>query len=274
MSDITYQEEAPLRFTSPEANEAAAAVAAAFQADAADLGLTDSVEAAPEAPAPSQPAPPAQQQQPEPVVEAGEPEPFDFRQFEPNLTPDLEELLEDDTPDFEQEARAELATQAQYAEDTGEYVDYDGTEQAAKLLALEKRNAFLEQRLVETNRGKWVRENLQAYPLAAQYAKDRIEAIQATSRRGFAREAAKINADVTAIAKPLLDDLKTRLAAQGQIVTDTHRQQVQAAWGVPMIEPAAGGDAAARQAKVEQARKTGDLQAVFKAELETGGPIL
>lgn len=270
MSDIEYREERPLSFSSPESKQAAVAVAEAFLGDEQPEDAEQPVAAVPMV-VPSIPAPNdltegenVVEMTPEPL--AAEPA-FDFSKFEPNLSPDLAELLEDEPPDFDAEALAEIRAEQQAFEDTGEYAEQPDPGQAAKERALQKRVDFLESRLVETNRGKWVTENLRAYPLVAQYAKDELQAIDVNSRRAFAREAARLNEQVTKIAKPLLDDLSARLAARGDAVTVERREQVDAAWGKPAADLAATGASAERLARVQAARKTEDLGAVLRAHL-------
>lgn len=266
MSEIQYREEQALSLRTSETEQAAAAVAQAFLAGQEPVEDDEQPVAAvpmtavPSVPASNdttEPAPPA-------TAEASPSEPFDFTSFEPQLPPDLAELLEDEPPDFEAEARAEIAAELRAAEDRDEYVEPVDTDLAARLRAAEKRNQFLEGRLVETNRSKWVQENLRAYPLLRDYAKDQVAAITATSRRGFAREAAKLNDQVASIAKPLLDNLKSQLAARGDEITLERRQQVDASWGKPAVDQAATGASADQLARIQNARKSEDLGAVIR----------
>lgn len=270
MEPLIYQEEMSLDLPStPEIEQAAARLTAAFLegVDVPEAAAPESAVATPPL-APSAPAIPQA-----PVVDDG-PAPFDFTTFEPNLSPDLASLLEDEPPDFEAEARAEVAAELQAAEDTGTYYDAADPDLTAQLRAAQKRNEFLESRLVETNKGKWLAENLRAYPLVAQYAKDELEAIQATSRRGFARDAAKVNDRITRIAKPLLDDLQARLAATGEQVTADRRAQVDASWGKPAIDQAATGASSDLLARQQRAIRSGDLGATIQTMIEAGDKVL
>lgn len=265
----SYSEETGLPVgQTPESKAAAAAVAAAFLegVEPAEDAVSESDVAVPIR-VPSIP-PPEPEVQTEPAAEteasAEKLEPFDFdAAFNPKLSPDLESLLEDDPPDFDAEARAEVAAEQQQAEDAGEYYDGD-PDSSARLKALEKRNAFLEGRLVETNRSKWVAENARAYPLLAEYAKDELNKIQATSRRGFAREAKAANDRIAAIAKPLLDSITARLAEDRDKATTEARSAVAASWGEPALDPAATGVSTAQLDAVKKARQTGDLSNVIK----------
>jgi hypothetical protein len=265
---VTYQEETSLSLSTPETQQAAAAVAAAFL-EGSDVPAEETEQPAvalPMTQVPSVPAPAAEAAVEPPAAPEAEPEdePFDFSTLEPQLSPELAELLEDEPPDFEEEARAEVAAELQSAEDQGVYAEYNDPEQAARVRALEKRNQFLESRLVETNRGKWVQENLRAYPLVSQYAKDELEAVQATSRRAFAREAARLNERVTRIAKPLLADLQAKLATQNEAATAQARADVAAAWGNPAVDPAATGASAEHLERIRKARQNQNLSEVIK----------
>lgn len=184
-----------------------------------------------------------------------EPEPTDdpddlfaLPSFDPVPDDELDRLLEE--PDFDEEAAAEV----QAAVDAGEYDETVDLDAAAKIRAQEKRIQFLEQQIVKKSRKGWVEENLRKYPLLATYARDEVEKIDATSRRAFAREAAKLHDRFSAVAKPLLDDLAK---AKAQIKTDATteaRQEVQAAWGKPAVDPAAPA-AQAALSELQEARK-------------------
>lgn len=226
------------------------------------LGADAPAEPVAAAPAvvPSTPAPAAEAAAPPAPPAATEPPPS----FEPDIPDDLRELL--DTPDFDAEADAEVDAELEaLSPDDFSVVDPD---QAKRTRALEKRNAWLEERLVERSRGNWVAENLRAYPLLREYAKTEVEAINATSRRGFAREAAALNARLETIAKPMLADiaalretLKMEAVAQGK--TEAAQR-----WGnVPGDVPGAGASVE-HAAELAAAEKTGDLKEVFKVMLK------
>lgn len=274
MSDVEYREESSLELGRTPESAAAAANLADLFLEGETFEEQEPVAAAVPMTAPSIPAP----QEPETEVQEEAPvevQPFDFTSFEPNLTPDLAELLEDEPPDFEAEARAEIAAQQQHAEDQGEWLDLGDQDQAAQIRANEKRIAFLESRLVETNRGKWVRENLNAYPLLEDIPlwKEKIQGIQATSRRAFAREAASMYAEIAPIAKVMHERIAAQLAgtptAKMTAAAEAQaRANVTAAWGTPASDIAATGASAAKLQKIQDARKTEDLSQVIRAHLE------
>lgn len=189
--------------------------------------------------------------------------PTDIPSFEPTIPDELQELL--DTPDFEEEAAAEVAIEAE--ED--EFLDTDA---AKKQRALEKRNAWLEQQLVQRSRGNWVAENLRAYPLLREYAKAEVEAIDATSRRSFARKASALNAQLEQIAKPMLADIASLKESLKTEAIQEGKQEAKQRWGnVPgdVAGASAGDQQAARLAVAEQnAEKTGSLRETFRVMLE------
>jgi hypothetical protein len=144
--------------------------------------------------------------------------------FKPRLNDDLQALL--DEPDFDEEAALEVAAELE----DGEY-EYGDPEVAKQLRSLQKRNAHLESQLVAKSRKGWVAENLRAYPLLDKYAADQVQAIAATSRRAFAREAAKLNATYEKALAPALEEItKAKAALKQQVVTEA-RDEVKRAWG-------------------------------------------
>ncbi len=174
-------------------------------------------------------------------------DPADIPDFAPQLSDELAAMLEEG--DWEEEAAAEVASMIE----SGELDENSDPDLVRQMKALEKRNQFLEQRVVETNRGKWVQENLRAYPLLAQYAPEVIQEIQSTSRRGFAREAQKANERYAKMLKPALDDLAAiKASAKAEAVAEG-RQQAAVQWGLPVAEPAGSG-VPADNAALAQAR--------------------
>lgn len=215
---------------------------------AADLLNADQGDAAPP-PAVSTPAPAAETADAEPEAqeddggEAEEP----TVDYEPQLSDELRQLLEE--PDFEEEAAAEVAA----AFEAGEFDETVDPEVEKEIRALRKRNEFLEARVVQASKGKWVAENLRAYPLLATYAPEEIQGIEATSRRAFAREAAKLNDRYTKMLKPALEDVaRLKEQAKTEALAEA-RQQASAQWGLPVAEPVGSGSAA-MQSELQKAR--------------------
>lgn len=193
--------------------------------------------AAPQTAVVSSPTPAAETAEPPAPVNEPEPiEPQPELTFEPQLSDELQELL--DTPDFEEEALAEVVDER----DPDEYDETFDPQEAAKERAKDKRIKFLEERLVQANKGKWVAENKKAYPLLATYAADELSAIEATSRRGFAREAARLNERYTKVLGPALQDLAAAKASVKAEVETEVRSEASKNWGLPVAEP--GGAAA------------------------------
>lgn len=244
----------------------ALAIAAAGGNDEAAAALHREAEAeraVAEPPVPSQPAPVAKATDlPDtgatPTVEA--PATFDYK---PKLNDELQALL--DEPDFDEEAALEVAAEL---EDGG--YDYTDPEVAKQLRSLEKRNQHLEAQLVAKSRKGWVAENLRAYPLLEKYAAEQVQTITATSRRAFAREAAKLNATYEKALGPALEEIakaKTRLRDE---VTAEARDEVKRAWGTPAGDTLPA-PAAEVQEKLEKARKTGRLRDSLKVLMDGGG---
>lgn len=252
-------------------SQAAVGVADAILGDFAKKGgyehvppVAEAARAAAEAPVA---ATPEVSSTPTPAAEAAEPATpaetpvAEIPSFEPDIPDDLQELL--DTPDFDEEAAAEVA--ALVEEDPNQYID---TDQEKRIRALEKRNAWLEDQVVVKSRKNWVQENLRAYPLLRTYAQDEVEKIDATSRRGFAREAAALNSRLETIAKPMLADIAALKAGLKGEAYQEGKAEAKAAFGDPASELAATGPGADNAAKLAEAEKTGDLKQVFKVMLE------
>lgn len=229
---------------------------AAMQSDVAQLQAASQpqpVQAAPEAPA----APVA--------AEEVAPEPFVVPTFDAVLDDEYRELLEE--PDFEAEAAAEVGQRL----DDGEVDEYQDPETAKRLTALEKRNAWLEGQVVRASKPKWVAEAKRNYPDLARYAAGEIEALDASSRRQFARQAHALNERFAKIAKPLLDDLAARRGELRQETVTEARQEVAAAWGTPTVGPPVVAVAqSAQDAELAAARKTGQLHRVFEVMMRQG----
>lgn len=191
---------------------------------AADLQATQSAAAAPEQVPSSQPqtapvvAAQAPAVTPEPVVE----EEFDV---EPVISDELQALL--DEPDFEEEAALEVQAQI----DDGELDYTTDPAAAARLRKLEHENAWLKEQRIVSDKKKWVAENLKAYPLLREFASDEVSAIDATSRRAFARQAASLNSRFTKMLEPALQAIteeKKRLHSQ---VNQEVRAEYREGWG-------------------------------------------
>lgn len=185
----------------------------------------------PAAPAADTPAPETPEAETEPEAEAEAPEPPTFN-FDPLPDDELDRLLEE--PDFDEEAREEVAAKF----DAGDLSEDDDPEAMARDRAKDKRIEYLEQRLVRSERHKWVEENLRKYPVLKDYAADDVRAFESTSRRAFAREAKALNDKLTAMLKPALDDIAAyRAQVQGE-AEKAARVKAAEQWGLPALEPA------------------------------------
>lgn len=169
--------------------------------------------------------------------------------FDPVPDDDLDRLLEE--PDFDEEAREEVTARF----DAGELTEDDDPEALARVRALEKRNEYLEQRLVRSERHKWVEENLRKYPVLKEYAADEVRAFSATSRRAFAREAKALNDRLTGMLRPALEDIAAYKAQAKEAAEREARAKAAEQWGLPHLEPAGSTPAA-----TEQERKLADAR--------------
>lgn len=168
---------------------------------------------------------------------ASEPEPV--ISFDPVPDDELDALLAE--PDIAAEVEAEIAAEMEEFSDT-----YDPDE-ARRIKTLEKRNQWLEQQHVAGQRKNWVAENLRKYPLLATYAPDDIAAIDATSRRAFAREAQKLNERYSRVLGPALQDLHAAKEIAKTEAEQAARSKAAAEWGLPALDPSSALPGAAAQ---------------------------
>lgn len=230
---------------------------------AADLAATGDA-AAPET------VPSSQPQTAPAAAQAPTAAPIEEDTLDLNITPvvpdDLQALL--DEPDFEEEAS--LAVEAER-----ENWDEDATdpEVAKRLKALESRNAWLEEQRVNTERKRWVAENLKAYPLLQRYAADEVAAITATSRRAFARQAATLNTRLATMLKPALEDIaEKQKLIRGEVTQEVRGEYRDNGWGTITTGPSTvPAEASAQQAELSAARKTGQLHKVIEVMMKAAG---
>jgi hypothetical protein len=228
----------------------------------------------PEAPAPAHapPAPPAVEPQPaapSPVpatveTPAPAPEPVaapeNVPTFKPKIDDDLRALL--DEPDFDEEARAEVADEIE-----SEEYEYADPETTAKVRALEKRTQFLEGQLVAKSKKGWVEEAKRAYPDLARLLPGEIEAIAATSRRSFMRAADATNTKYATVLGPTLAKLEAERVAIASGAVATAREEVANAWGRPAADTLPPM-AAAQADALAKARATGKLEEQIKVLMQ------
>jgi hypothetical protein len=200
--------------------------------------------------APSSPTPAAEAAPPEPPEPASEQEPVGLPDFTPLPDDDLDALLA--------EAAIDDQIEAEITAETAEYDESYDPDEARQRKKDQKRIEWLEAQLVVKSRNGWVAENLRKYPLLATYFADEVGAIDATSRRGFARAAEQMNATYTkALAGPLADieALRTGTAVEARAEA---RQEAARQWGAPTTDPAgsvAAEVAAANAAELDAARQ-------------------
>ena len=241
-----------------------------------EVVVTDPPEAA-AAPAQAAPEPPAAPAAPATSVVTDEPlpepeaTPEHVPTFKAKLDDDLQALL--DEPDFDEEARAEVA--AELEDPDGEY-EYTDPEQAARVRALEKRNQFLETQLVAKSKKGWIEEAKRAFPDLARLLPGEIGGIAATSRRGFLREAASINTRYATALAPTLARLEAERAAIAASAMGVARQEVADAWGRPSADSLPAAAAATQEALAKAratAQATGNIEESIKVLMNTN-PVL
>lgn len=200
------------------------------------------------------------------VVEDGTEYQFVVPTFEPDLDEEYRELLE--APDFEEEAAAEVNARL----DNDENEDYTDPETAKEMLKLQKRNEWLEQQVIRASKPKWVAEARKMFPDLAKYAPGEIEKIAATSRRGFAREAANLNTRFAAVAKPLIDELTAQKNVVFAQARDEGKAESQASWGTPTVgPPVTAVQLASGDAELNSARKSKQLHKVINIMFKQSG---
>lgn len=201
---------------------------------------------------------------PEAPEPAGEQTPPALPDFTPLPDEELDELLSEAALEDEVEAEVE-AEQEEYGE------SYDPDEARARKKQ-EKRIEFLEKQLVAKSKKDWAAENLRKYPLLATYFADEVKGISATSRRGFAREAQKMNDHYArALAQPLAD-IEALKSQTFQTAKTEARQEAAQQWGLPSQDPAgAPPGTTEREAALARARAAG---APLEERLKILGGIL
>jgi hypothetical protein len=188
-------------------------------------------------------------------AEAPAPEPTvapSFSLEDPELPEDIAAFLNE--PDFEAEAAAELVALIDGAggEFGEEYASEETVTERKRRIAAEKKAAWLEERLAETNRSKWEAEALKYFP----YAQHQIGTIKATSRRQFLRDA---QAAHTAMKPHIEQYLKAAGTVVEKTVAEARTQveaQVKDAWGNPTVDASNSvATEAAFEAEIAQSRR-------------------
>lgn len=222
------------------------------------VGLTS--QPAPAAPAPAEVAPPVAEAPAEPVVD-----PWAF-----NESPELAALAaEEPEPEPAPVAQVEVPEADEYEDDT--------TRQLREALAAEKRRAEHERKLrVQASKPAWIADAVEAYKFVTA---EELAAIDTDSHRDFIRQAkAKAEANREVLKRHGVAPAAAPAAQPGpEVVTQADLERIRAearaeaaaAWGKPTVEnnTTAPADSAARQTRIEKARRTGSLSKVLKATI-------
>ena len=210
---------------------------------------------------------PAEGEQPEeaaaPEAEAHEAEAEAVVNLDPELPEELANFL--DEPDFEptdEEVEAVVVEETNDdAEEWQEELDPEVAKLKKELAKERKRREHAEGLRLRSERSKWEKEAGRYFPLAD------LTAINATSRRGFLREAKKAHDTAKPRVMGYLEAERKRLAEEARV-------NAQKAWGKPLAGPGAPpSDAKAKQDEIEKARSTGSLQRVIKTMLKNENPL-
>lgn len=178
------------------------------------------------------------------------------------VLPDLDVEVPEDyqelsgMPDFDAEAEAEVQHEEheQQEEDDYQYQDESVVAERKKRIAAEKRAAWLEQRNVEQNIGKWKAEAIKYYPLAQPFIDAGL--VKADSRRAFAREAKRVHETMKPyISEKFLKPLEEALKAREVETKDESTQQQRDDWGPARTGPNQVPAAATRTSEAYEGRQ-------------------
>jgi hypothetical protein len=247
------------------ASDAASAVVAgmAQQADESGMVVGDDAKEFIEANKPPEPEEPAAEEAPlipppeEPAAESSPEAPEETPEdvgtaFKP--VPE-EEIAEYEDEDLEPVAEVDDPDPAD-ADDP--YEDEDAIKR--RLFKAEKALAHERSLRVAQNAKRWSGEASERYPLAS------LGTIQASSKRDFLRQAAlSHNANYELLA-PHIEKLEAAKRSLKEAALAEARAEAQANWGTPTVGPGtADTEAAANEAALIEARKTGDLSKIIGA---------
>jgi hypothetical protein len=147
--------------------------------------------------------------------------------LDPEVPEDILALVEE--PDFEEEAEAEIAAQVEeWDEEEQGYVDPAVLEERKARIKLEKKLAHVEAQRVKESRKAWASEAEKFYPLAD------ATKIDATSRRGFLREAKRLHDANKPYVLKGIEKTKAELHAEFERKFQEAKAELEAAWGVPV----------------------------------------
>lgn len=226
---------------------------------------------------PAEPAP-AVAPAPEPA-----PSPFPAEPFPAAPAPFLSAPTPAWDDEDDEDERPAVAAAAEEAEDDDGWVDPDRLR--AELAKERKRRENAEKRAAEAKVGSWIEEAVKTY--GSYISDEELAGIEATSRRGFLREADRIARQNHAVLQRfgVQPQAQQQPAAPAQ-PQETHEQMVariraeeraraeaaaREAWGRPMVAPAAPAplteQEVSRQKAVDAARRTGNLERILKANL-------
>lgn len=179
------------------------------------------------------------------------------------LPADLEALLEEPEEfEYEEEQPVPVADEAAVVDDD-EYVDPQVLKLRRELEKERKRTEHERKLRVQTARKDWEAEAARVFALGTVPLLDNAElaGIKAESKREFMRQAKALADRNKAVAQ------RFQPTAPAPVVVP--REQTAEAWGEPpaATSTAASADSVAQQQRLARARRSGNLSAIFKAQL-------
>lgn len=176
-------------------------------------------------------------------------------QFEIELPEDLLQELEED--DFEETSVTEELEQ----DEDYQMLDEQSKRLLARALAAEKRAEHYEKLRLNEAKKNWSEEAKKFFPLAEPFLND----IQATSRKGFLREAKARHEAVLPLVKPLLERKEAETKAEREKVREEEKQAAKERWGSAPENQGQPAEASITQEELARNRSKGDLAGTLRA---------
>lgn len=177
--------------------------------------------------------------------------------FEVEVPEELEEELELEDDELEVRLTASQEEFEDYGED-----DLD-PEVRARLVAAEKKAAFYEKKAAERQVEKAEEEARKFFPLSEPF----LSEIEATSRRGFLRQAKAIHQKMLPIARQMKEQFESAIETERERVKEETKKDLEKAWGravpndpAPQVQSPAQG----------RPRRRGELSDTIREMLFTG----
>jgi hypothetical protein len=234
--------------------EEQAEVRTEFNEGLANLTDTQPKDILGEAPSSEETVAEAEAQQ-ETVIEAS-----DLPNLDPTLPEDLAEELE--MPDWDEDEGEAEEREEEDEEWDGEEDDPRVQALKARLAKAEKKAAWAERKRAESQRAKWEAEAEKYFPLS----KHALGDIQATSRRGFLREAKRQHEIVRPHVQVFVEELKKKQDAAVESAKAAALEEAKRAWGRPTVGPG-GREQTTETERAEKIKNAKSLEDRVKARI-------